>query len=173
MNRAVFGLLLALSFPVTGNTADVAEPVPGVAGFHPVGSGQLTWFGLTVYEATLYAPDGSFQAERPFALRIDYRFKFSREQLAQSSIEEIEKIHGKRADKELLLSELESVFRDVREGDHIIGVYNPGEGAAFYSDHRLLGRIDNPETAQAFFSIWLSPNTPKPDLRAQLLGDRG
>ncbi|MDJ0807002.1 MAG: chalcone isomerase family protein [Gammaproteobacteria bacterium] len=173
MKPAAFGMLLLLTFPLTVYSSAVMEPSSGIPDYHPVGKGKLTWLGMTVYEATLLTPNGTFEPEQPFALRIDYRFGFSRTELAQSSIKEIEKLHGKHPDKATLRSQLESVFRDVANGDHIIGVYQPGEGAAFYSDNQLLGRLDNPELAQTFFSIWLSPHTREPELRAQLLGEQG
>jgi len=40
----------------------------------------------------------------------------------------------------------------------------------FYNQHRLLGAIDDPVFARAFFSIWLDPRTREPQLRARLLG---
>jgi len=142
------------------------------AQFKLVGSGQLTWWGLRVYDAKLYSPDGFYQPDHPHAIQITYRFSFSREQLASRSLEEIERIHGGRADREAVLQQLYAVFRDVSGGDQITGMHYPGQRAEFYSGDSLLGRIEDAPLASAFFSIWLDPATREPDLRARMLGYR-
>jgi hypothetical protein len=65
---------------------------------------------------------------------------------------------------------MEQIFPDVRAGDTLIGVYRPGAGAQFYHQERLVGQIDDPEFARAFFSIWLDPRTREPRLRERLIG---
>ena len=146
------------------------DTLPELPGSEPVGSGEFTWFGMTVYQATLYAPDGVYRPDRPHALRIRYALRFSRERLARSSLQEIERIHGPQKDPGRLIERFSGLFRDVGNGDQITGVHYPGEGAAFFSDERLLGRLDDPALAQAFFAIWLDPRSREPDLRERLLG---
>jgi hypothetical protein len=58
----------------------------------------------------------------------------------------------------------------VKEGDHITGVYIPGQGAVFFHNDQRTGRLDQ-TLAQAFFSIWLDPKTSEPDLRTALIGE--
>jgi hypothetical protein len=151
--------------------ASINEPIEQ-AKLSVVGTGQLTWFGLTVYDATLYSPEGAYHPEHPHAIQITYRFNFSREQLARKSLEEIERIHGRQPNRMVMLQQLKSVFRDVTEGDHILGIHHPGERAEFYSNDVLLGRIEDAALAAAFFSIWLDPATREPDLPAGMLGFR-
>ncbi|MEZ5542432.1 MAG: chalcone isomerase family protein [Pseudomonadota bacterium] len=146
------------------------DPLAELPGAQPVGTGKLTWLGMTVYQATLYAPDGVYQPERPHALRIRYEFSFSRESLARTTLQEIERMHGTLRAGAQLVQRLSAVFRDVGKGDQITGVHHPGEGAVFYSTESLLGRLDDPVLASAFFDIWLDPRTREPDLRKQLLG---
>ena len=135
-----------------------------------MGSGELTWFGLSIYEATLYAPSGSYDPGEGYALRIDYKRTFSRSQLAETSLKEIEKIFGDKPDDEKIINRFEEVFCDVSNGDYIIGLHNPGQGAEFFCGDRSLGRLENTELAAAFFAIWLNPATNAPKLRRQLLG---
>ena len=165
--RSLAGLWLLLAvFAVNARL----DPVPELPGSEPVGTGEFTWLGMTVYQATLYAPDGVYEPQRPHALRIRYAFSFSRERLARTSVQEIERIYGPQQDGQQLMRRLSAVFRDVAKGDQIIGVHHPGEGAAFYSAEGLLGRLDDPLLAEAFFAIWLDPRTREPDLRERLLG---
>lgn len=152
--------------------ASMEAALPQLPQSRLVGNGELTWLGLTVYRAALYAPGGEFQPERPHAIKLAYRFNISRDQLATKSLEEIEHLHGRQSDREQILARLRSVFRDVKPGDQFIGVHYPGRGAEFYGDDGLTGRIEDPELAAALFAVWTSPRTRAPELRRQLLGYR-
>jgi hypothetical protein len=168
--RCLWALIL-LTTATSGLHASILKPVEREQ-LRVVGAGQLTWWGMTVYDAALLAPGGTYNADHPHAIKITYRFGFSQEQLAQKSLEEIERIHGRMADRAATLEVLKAVFRDVAKGDHILGIHYPGQGAEFYSDDRPLGRIEDAALAAAFFSIWLDPATREPGLRAQMLGYR-
>jgi len=148
------------------------NPVPQLPGSEQVGAGELTWFGMTVYQAVLYAAKGQYQPALPHVLKINYQFSFTADQLARRSLQEIERIYGAQSDRDRLLQRLQAVFRDVQKGEHILGVHYPGQGADFYSAGELLGRLESPELAEMFFGIWLEPETREPDLRKQLLGSR-
>lgn len=132
----------------------------------------MTWFGMTVYQASLFAAAGVYKPDLPHALKIEYAFSFSAYQLAKQSLKEIERIHGQQPDRDSLLEQLQAVFRDVENGDYILGVHYPGQGANFYSAGELLGRLESSELAEMFFGIWLNPDTREPRLRNQLLGSR-
>jgi hypothetical protein len=164
------GALLLLGLVSSSGNARVSE-LSDYATFRAVGSGALTWWGIRVYRATLYAPHGQYRPGIPHALEIVYRMRISREQLAKTSLEEIEKIRGRPlTDREGVLDQFKAVFRDVAAGDTLVGVHLPGVEARFYAGTEHLGRIDDPELAAAFFSIWLSPATSQPELRSALLG---
>lgn len=162
--------LMMVMVPLTIVARD--DNTPALSEFKMVGAGTLTWLGMRVYDAILLTPSGDYRPDQPHALKIDYGFRFSREQLARRSLEEIERIHGKWPDGDAVLQTLKGVFPDVAKGDQITGIHSPGTGAAFSGSKGPLGRIEDSELAAAFFSIWLSPSTSKPDLRAQLLGLR-
>ncbi len=163
----IFGLLLSQA------TAKASvNPIPQLPGSQQVGAGELTWFGMTVYQASLFAAAGEYQPDLPHALKIDYAFSFSAYQLAKQSLKEIERIHGKQPDRDSLVEQLQAVFSDVKKGVHILGIHYPGQGASFYSAGELLGRLDNSKLAEMFFDIWLNSATREPRLRNQLLGSR-
>jgi len=168
IGRPIWALLILVSssFDLHANINESIEQ----AQLSAVGTGELTWWGIKVYDATLYAQDGNYHPDHPHAIRITYQLKFSREQLARKSLEEIERIFGTQPDRDALFQQLQTVFRDVTPGDHILGIHYPGQGAEFYSEDVLLGRIEDERLAAAFFSIWLDPETREPDLRAQMLG---
>jgi hypothetical protein len=135
------------------------------------GQGEMRWFGFRLYEASLWAPDGRWQPDGPFALKLRYARDIPSPRLVEASIEEMQRLGG--ADKARLArwkAELERVFPDVKEGDVIIGMSLPARGATFYHQDRLTGRIDDVEFARAFFAIWLDERTREPALRTRLLG---
>ena len=169
MNLAARSIAAALLVFSAALPATVPR-LPELGDAQRVGAGALTWFGMTVYQASLFAADGVYQADRPHALRIDYRFGFSAQQLASRSLEEIERIHGRQPERDALLVRLRSVMRDVAPGEHLTAIHYPGRGAEFYSAGELLGRLENAELAAKFFTIWLAPETREPRLRDQLLG---
>jgi hypothetical protein len=141
-----------------------------LSGYQTVGNGKLTWWGMTVYHATLYSVNGRYHPNHEYALQIDYRINVSAQRLAEISLEQIEKIYGPQPEREAMIQSLAEVFCDVDKGDSIIGNNKPRQGAQFYCNGQLIGEIDNPKLAEAFFAIWLHPDTREPELRAQLIG---
>ena len=148
-----------------------ASPLPHLTGYTAVGSGTLRFFGLRIYDATLWSPRGVWASGQPFALELRYARSFEGAAIARRSIEEI---RAQRSVPDATLArweqQMRAIFPDVREGDRLIGVRQPGQGAVFYQDARRLGRIDDEAFADAFFDIWLHPATRDPGLRARLLG---
>ena len=61
-------------------------------------------------------------------------------------------------------------FPDVQDGDTLVGINQPGVGASFYMNGKLLGEVNDPEFAKLFFSIWLHPNSSQPAMRNAMLG---
>jgi hypothetical protein len=148
-----------------------ASPLPHLADYQAVGSGTLRYFGLRIYDATLWSPGGVWSASQPFALELRYARSFDGAAIARRSIEEM---RAQRSIPDATLerweTQMRTLFPDVQAGDRLIGVRQPGQGAVFYQDARRLGRIDDEAFADAFFGIWLGPATRAPALRARLLG---
>lgn len=147
-----------------------ASPLPHLLNFEAVGNGTLRFFGLRIYDATLWSPGGVWSASLPYALELVYARSFDGSAIAQRSIEEM---RAQRPWPEATLTrwekDMRALFPDVKKGDRLIGVRMPGAGAMFYSGTRKLGQITDESFAEAFFGIWLNPTTRAPDLRAQLL----
>ena len=67
------------------------------------------------------------------------------------------------------LAEMTRLFPDVKKGDRLTGVYQPGAGVAFLYNDRPAGEVRDPDFARVFMGIWLSPRTSEPAMRTQLL----
>ena len=56
------------------------------------GQGEMRWFGLRLYQASLWAPDGRWQAGQPYALELRYARDIPSARLVQASIEEMQRL---------------------------------------------------------------------------------
>jgi hypothetical protein len=137
----------------------------------PLGEGRLRWFGLHVYDSSLWVPGEAWSFDRVFALDIRYAMNIKGRDLTQRSLEEMRKLGFNDPAKLKRWEEvMDRVFPDIRPGDRLVGVSIPGREARFYSRDRLLGTVPDPEFSRAFFAIWLDERTSEPKLRARMLG---
>ena len=144
---------------------------PWVQNAQVVGSGRLTFLGIKAYDATLYAPNGVWRKEAPFALQLDYLRAFSGDSIAKTSAQEIDRLGAPTsAQLQSWLAEMTDILPDVKAGDHIIGIHHPTSGAILLQNGRILGEIKDPSFSRLFFDIWLSPKTRVAGLRKDLLG---
>lgn len=173
--------LLALAAPWTATLADGAAPSPPLDALSEVGSGELSWFGLEVYEARLFNAGGAFtglQADGPVALQITYRRKISRDKLVETTRKEWRRLGSElglpRAERvEGWLAEINGIWPDVTPGDQLIALVEPGGPTRFFGNEGLLGTLSDPAFGPAFLGIWLHPETRDAQLRARLMGEKG
>jgi hypothetical protein len=138
-----------------------------------LGDGDLTWFGLRIYRATLWTVQRPFDPARPFALQLHYYRSISRARLVDASIAEISRLSGTPPTDATLArwrTLLHSAFVDVNAGDELTGVYLPQRGMRLYDRQKLLAELADPALARAFFDIWLNENSRDQTLRQRLLG---
>lgn len=138
------------------------------------GSGTLRWFGLRIYDATLWVGPEDLDPAEPtrqaFALELTYARSLSGESIAERSAEEIERMGFGEADRRAQwLDAMRRLFPDVSDGDRILGVNRPGAATRFYLNGRPIGEVDDPAFGPAFFAIWLDPRTLAPGLRNALI----
>jgi hypothetical protein len=160
-------LLALLALPLAG-MAGASASVPPFPGLRRWGSGPFRRFGFHVYDATLWAGDDPLRP--PLALRLDYKRSIAGKAIAEASLKEVRKRVVDIAQLEAWGAAMARIFPDVRDGDHLIGLWQP-EGAHFLQDGRVLGDADDPAFARAFFGIWLDEKTSAPGLRTALLQD--
>ena len=167
LRLASAGLLAALALPASAGPAGVPLPFDTAQ----VGQGTLRFLGLRIYDATLWAPAGTWRADAPFALELTYARKVDRSRLAASTVNEMRK---QRTLPQAVLADWErqlaALFPDVEPGDRIVAVRIPGQGVIFHAGPRPLGRIGDEAFAESFFAIWLDARTSAPELRDRLLG---
>ncbi len=137
------------------------------------GQSTMTYWGFEVYQATLWVAPGFTETafeQSPFVLDLAYLRDFKGADIAQRSIAEMRRQAPMTAAQEAAWEgQMRALFPNVQKGDRITGVHQPGTGAVFWSNGRLLGAVRDPVFAKLFFGIWLSTQTSEPQLRRALL----
>ena len=154
-------LLALLALPFAGR-AHASIP----AGMRRWGSGNFRRFGFLVYQATLWAGDDPLRP--PLALRLDYKRSISSTAIAEASVKEMRRLVADQQPLDHWGEQMAQIFPDVRDGDHILGIWQV-DGARFLQGDRLLGSVADEAFSRAFFGIWLDERTSAPELRAALL----
>lgn len=138
-----------------------------------VGQGLLRFFGMDIYRARLWVSagfDANNYAATPLALELLYHRNFSAESIAKRSLEEMQHVGSFSKEQAARWQKmLRAALPDVKPGDRLLGVYQPGAGAVFKMGGRVVGEVPDAEFARLFFGIWLSPQTSEPALRRELI----
>ena len=163
--------LLLLALFVAASAQALPDALRGeVPGLRQWGSGEMSWFGFSLYRATLWVAGESPESPAATtALQLDYRCDIPRERLVQTSLDEMRRLGADAAQLEFWEADLRRVFPDVKEGETIVGVHYPGRGAKFFHQGQVTGQVSDAEFARRFFAIWLDPASRSPSLRAALL----
>jgi hypothetical protein len=136
-----------------------------------VGKARLSVLFFDVYDSTLKTPSGQFEGYRePVALEIRYLRDIKGSALVTQTIKEWDSLGLSPEVYEPFLKPLQSLFPDVKKDDSLTFIVLPDGSNTLYYNGRELGGVEHPQFGQYFLDIWLSPNTSRPELRAQLLG---
>jgi hypothetical protein len=138
-----------------------------------LGGARLRFFGLSIYDAALWAPPGlaiGSYSNEPFALELRYLRSLSGAAIAQRSLDEMRRGGALApATETQWLSAMRNAFPDVQSGDRITGVNRPQQGVRFYVNGQLKADVADPAFAERFFGIWLAPWTSEPAMRLALI----
>lgn len=137
----------------------------------PYGEGTLTWLFIPAYDASLWTDAKSWSMAAPFALSLRYRMGFSTEMMVSRTMEEVRHVAPEIPESRLngWRDMLEPLFPDVKAGETITALHEPGKPTRFFLNGKFLGDAKDPGFSEAFFSIWLSPETSEKRLRRKLL----
>ena len=139
-----------------------------------VGQARLKVWGFDVYDATLYARPGFDAArfgEQRFALELAYLRNFDGADIAERSIEEMERagpLAPQQSQRWLVF--MSRAFPNVTDGTRLSALHRPGEAVRFFVDGSPGREIHDGAFAERFFGIWLGVHTSQPAHRRQLLG---
>lgn len=169
------GAIATISLKTWASLApDAAPPLPGL---RPAGEGTLRFWGMDIYRARLWVSPG-FQAERyaalPLALTLGYQKDLTAQAIAERSLTEMKRVGDFTAqDATRWRKELQAALPDIKSGDQLTGLYQPGKPTIFQIKGRTVGEVSDAAFGPLFFGIWLSPRTSEPRLREALLAQPG
>ncbi len=164
-----------LALPASANPGTVPSLIQeALSSARLSGSGRFTWFGLKIYEARLWVGSEGLDPLRfsaaAFALELKYARSLDGRAIADSSIEEIEKLGiGSDTERGRWRDAMLRLFPNVSENDRLVGIHKPGHSVNFVFNDRPIGAIEDPAFGPAFFAIWLDPKTRAPALRQAML----
>ncbi|MBX2838072.1 MAG: chalcone isomerase family protein [Gammaproteobacteria bacterium] len=135
-----------------------------------VGEGRLTVMLWDVFDAVLYAPDGQYDSNKPFALSLTYLRKLKGKKIVEKTIKEI-RSQGFSDATQLAswAAELHDIIPDVKKGNNITGVRNDQGHTLFFYNAEPVGSIRDEAFTTLFFNIWLGESSSEPGLRKKLL----
>ena len=135
-----------------------------------VGEARLKVLIWAVYDSALFTPSGHWQGDAPYRLSLHYLRNIP----AAKLVEETEKAWRQQGRDHPRLNEwlalLGELWPDITEADNLVFGLNASGDSAFWFNGSALGSIEDRDFGPLFGGIWLDPDTPRPELRAQLIG---
>ncbi|WP_371192923.1 chalcone isomerase family protein [Glaciecola sp. SC05] len=136
-----------------------------------VGKARLKVLFWNVYDSELYAQDGVWTPDQPFALSLQYLRDLQGRDIAKRSIEEMRK---QGFSDEVAMTRwhdtLLNIIPNVSNNSTVVGIQDANKSTILYHNDNLLGEVSEPLFTEWFFNIWLGEKTSQPALRRQLLG---
>ena len=135
-----------------------------------VGKARLKVLIWEVYDSALFTPSGHWQGDAPYRLSLHYLRNIP----AAKLVEETEKAWRQQGRDHPRLNEwlalLGELWPDITEADNLVFGLNASGDSEFWFNGSALGSIEDRDFGPLFGGIWLDPDTPRPELRAQLIG---
>jgi len=138
---------------------------------HKVGEAQMQVMFWKVYRAELFAAALPYQRDSyPQLLSLTYLRDISQQALLDATQQQWQHLGISSEQQRGWLSQLAGLWPDVTKGDQLQLLVDVEQRSHFFSRNQHLGSIRDPAFGSAFLDIWLSEQTSRPRLRAQLIG---
>jgi hypothetical protein len=161
---------LGRAYAQTSAPAEVLAQLPQA---RPTGKARMRFLGLSIYDAALWVAPGfaaSTYATHPMALELRYLRNLNGKSIAERSLQEMRRSGPlQEATEQRWLRAMLEAFPDVKNGDRLTGVHQPGAETQFFLNGSLRATVGDPTFGPVFFGIWLAPWTSEPRLRAELM----
>lgn len=155
----IFVTLLFFSFDL------LAKIVPTNFSYKFCNHHQFNFFLIKVYDSYLCSNDkANFYPQQifnsDFSLIIKYDMNFSKEELAKSSITEINRYYNiSEIEQEKYYKILLNIFPNIVKNDIIEAKYSKDSKVIFYHNKLNIGQINDAKFSKIFLNIWLHPNS--------------
>jgi Chalcone isomerase-like len=155
-----------------GRPRPLPPPVVSQApGIHPLGKGRHSWWGIQMYDATLWIVGPRYSAAAPHALDIEPGRAVSSDTLIKNAISEMRDLKvGDESKLRAWQAEMTKVIPNLRQGDQVVIFCADGNRTLVYLNDSSIGAVDDQTFCPAVMSVWLHPRTKYGALRNSLLG---
>ena len=165
----------------TAVDATPSQPMPSsreslslsTASWPLVGEARLKVLLWKVYDSALYTPSGRWLGAGPYQLSLTYLRDIPVEQLIKETRKAWDEQNRVHPEQENWLRALAEMWPDISTGDNLVFGVGADDQNQFWFNGQSIGGIDHPDFAALFGGIWLSEDSPRPALRARLIGDQG
>jgi len=160
----------AIAAPPGGHRPLPPQVLSQAPGMHPFGKGRHTWWGIQMYDATLWIAGPRWSAVEPHALDLEPSRAVSADTLVKAAIDEMR--HVKVGDERHLRAwqaELKKVMPSVRAGDQVVIFCSDANRTLFYLNDSSNGEVEDPSFCAAVMSVWLHPQTKHQAVRKSML----
>jgi len=137
-----------------------------------VGEARLKVLLWQVYDSALYTPSGRWLGAGPYQLSLTYLRDVSVEQLIKETRKAWDEQNRAHLEQENWLQKLAEMWPDISAGDNLVFGVGADDQTQFWFNGQSIGGIDHPDFAAFFGGIWLSEDSPRPALRARLIGEQ-
>lgn len=168
--------LLSLTFAPPPAIANPHKPLPAqvvsqAPGIHPLGRGRHKWWGIQMYDATLWIVGASWSPAEPHALDLEPSRAVAGDTLVNTAISEMRELEvGDEPKLKAWRKELRQVMPSVQPGDQVV-IFCPEDNKTLvYYNSRSHGEIHDPTLCPAIMNVWLHLQTKHQAVRKSLLG---
>ena len=166
---AALAVAMVVASPASASPAEVGAAIPNA---QTVGAAPYRLLGITLFQAELYAADGDFSWQRPFALSLTYERAARQSIILNRSIAEMSQRGAGTAEQLApLRAQLSRCFPNVQRSDRITGVSTGVNTARFYVNGARSCTVEWPNFRRHFFGIWLDARGGQAAMSARLRGE--
>src|SRR5258708_18250889 len=170
-------MLLVLISAVSGAAAQTGghRPLPTqvlstAPGIHPFGKGRHSWWGVRMYDATLWIVVPQWSAAAAHALDIEPGRAGPSDTLVKNAIAEMRDLKvGDERQLGIWQAEMKKLIPNVKQGDQVIIFCSDTNRTLAYLNNSSTGEVDDPSFCPAIMSVWLHPQTKHQAVRKSLL----
>jgi hypothetical protein len=136
----------------------------------PLGKGRHSWWGIQMYDATLWIVGPQWSAAGTHALDLEPSRVVPADTLVKNAIKEMRDLKvGDESKLKTWQAELTKVIPNVRPGDQIVIFCPDTNRTLIYLNDSSNGEVDDPSFCPAIMSVWLHPQTKHQAMRKSLL----
>ena len=164
----ILGLLGWLALPVTARGDAFLQFMPTA---ERVGAARFKVMFFKIYDAELFAPDGRFDRNGPYGLRLTYLVDAKKDRIISSTVKEMKRQKAaSKAKIDSWIPLMERHFIAMDKGGRA-GFLDTGDGRLLVTANgRVVSEIDDRRFITALMDVWLGPKVRDRDFQDKLMG---